>query len=104
MKIKLKWKVEPAPIGPYRSFEERAWPTAYYSNGEFAGYIHCVDEYRPAQVRTGEHAELEVWVNRYDNPGPNVRLKARFKTLAEAKQGLLDFVIKYPLFRPKELQ
>lgn len=41
---KLKWRVDPAPTGPYRSFSKRAWPSADYPNGATAGYIINVDK------------------------------------------------------------
>ncbi len=98
MNIKLKWKVSSEPTGPYRSFQFRGWPTAEFEmNGAMwsAGFIMCEDDYRPARVKTGEHKELEVWFRDWrDNK--NKRLKARFKTLAEAKVGLLDFLQRHP--------
>lgn len=86
--IKLKWTVEPAITGPYRSFFKREWPSADY-NGEHVASIRCKDGYHPNLVKTGEHAELEVWVA-IRKPGKPVwekrRLSKRAATLAEAKE------------------
>lgn len=55
---KIKWKVGEKPTGMYRAFQSREWPTACYVVGDrYAFSISCEDEYRPADVKSGKHAE-----------------------------------------------
>lgn len=63
---KIKWVAQPKPTGPYRSFSQRGWPTGYYKEGsEPAFQIRCVDPYIPRNVKTHDHAELELWIADY---------------------------------------
>lgn len=103
--VKLKWRVEEAPTGPYRSFHKRMWPSADYANGQFAGSIRCEDGYEPRNVKTGNHKPLTVTINDYSdrkNPSWTVRkLKGTFATLPEAKQALADIIARLPHFKPE---
>jgi hypothetical protein len=105
--MKLKWKVGAAPTGPYKSFYKREWPEAMYEDGSAAALITCDDDYRPARVKTGEHAVLAVSIASY----PLVRdpkeagfvwrkLTARFETLDLAKAAAQHFIDTHPDFRP----
>lgn len=106
--VKLKWLVAEPPSGRYRSFEKRAWPTADYAYTDFiAARISCEDPYRQADVKTGDHSELSVYVAQWANPripGQDAwvwrKLKARFATLAEAKAAAEEFLAKNLSFRP----
>ena len=101
-KSKVVWRVSSVPTGMYRSFERRGWPAADYSNGEPAASIHCADDYVPRNVKTGEHAELEVYVVDHSTK-PNWtrrRLKRRCKTLQEAKQLVDKFLEQFPHYAP----
>lgn len=71
--MKYKWKVDPPPIGRYRSFERRGWPTAYYcdENESCAAWIMCEDKYCPADVKTGKHKPLKLHVADYSKPDGN---------------------------------
>lgn len=61
--IKLFWKVSEPPTGRYRSFDVRCWPNAYYGkDGKIAAHITCDDEYRPKNVKSGEHKPLTIFV------------------------------------------
>jgi hypothetical protein len=102
---KLKWRVGDVPTGRYRSFEYRAWPSAEYENGDTAGFISCVEEYIPTNVKTGNHPELSVYIcfRKLTNEEKkkhglvwNRKLAKKFATLAEAKKGLQDFLDKNP--------
>lgn len=105
--MKLKWKVSDVPIGPYRSFQQRAWPQAWYSEtGQLAAAIACEDEYKPANVREGKHAPLKVYVYDYSD-GVQHRicrvLIRQFATLDEAKATAERFLINHPEYAPERI-
>ena len=85
--MKVKWKVSESPSGPFRSFTQRAWPSAEV-NGKAAFTISCADEYVPALVKKGTHAELLLHVAVYDSEGKFKWQKfvKRFSTLTELKK------------------
>ena len=95
--IKLKWIVAPAPTGRYRYFERRSWPHAEYADGSIAGSIYCADDYRPANVKTGNHSELTVRVADYSvTPWKWREVQKTYATLAEAKAALVRVLDKHP--------
>ena len=102
--IKLKWRVGTVPVGRYRSFEKRAWPSADYADGRPAAYIRCECAYHPRMVRDGSHPPLKVIIADYSNPSNKtdncgftwITLKSRCATLAEAKQAVIDILAEYP--------
>lgn len=109
MAKKLRWTVDEAPTGPYRSFSKRAWPRASYGkDGKPAAHIVCVDSYRPANAKSGDHPPLSVHVAKWrDRDGDSQtfdwrRLKAEFATLADAKAAAERFLDAHPEFAPKE--
>lgn len=89
------WKVDHAPTGRYRSFFKRSWPTGWSDRAETypVATIRCADDYRPAKVRTGDHAPLKVDVAIRNDGAAAVdkgafswrTLKGEWKTVAEAK-------------------
>lgn len=100
--IKLTWRVAEAPTGPYRSFVRRGWPSAYLVDGRPAFRITCEDDYTPARVREGQHAELTIgvaaWRSR-EGDSPTFewrRLKRRAATLDEAKRTCAEFCEAHP--------
>lgn len=107
-KLPIRWKVGEAPTGMYRSFHGRAWPMAHWKNERqvVCASIECESNYSAAAVREGTHAELAVRIA--DHGAKPVwewkRLKARFKTLDEAKAGLEEFLLKNPSFWPEDLK
>ncbi len=104
MKLKLKWKVDPIPTGPFASFQQRGWPTAYYPGKDEkpAARIDCSDSYVPTNARAGQHDELKVGIADYTvTPWKWRTLKQRCKTLSEAKRLALHFLTKYPELQPK---
>jgi hypothetical protein len=105
MMVKIKWQVAEAPTGRYRSFYKRGWPTARYKDTDRpALYIECEDSYVPANVKTGNHKELVVLVADYSVEQGTFqwrRLKARFKTLDEAKAAGERFLNAHPEMQPK---
>ncbi len=98
--MKLKWKVAAAPTGPYRSFFKRGWPTAEFSTGQVAAQITCADAYSSKQKT---HGELTVRIADYSSSsGFQWRtLKARAKTLDEAKTLAQQFFQTHPEFAPQ---
>jgi hypothetical protein len=97
-KMKLKWRVEPAPTGPYRSFSKRDWPRAFFADERIAFSIECDDSYDPKRVKDGDHEELKIWVADWSDGSRSFTWKAikqRAGTLAEAKQIAADFLAKY---------
>lgn len=97
-----KWKVDPEPTGPYRSFNKRGWPTAETLDGESIAHIRCKDEYRPANLPTANHAPLHVYIRcKNVNPEKNGawswrKLKGEFKTLVDAKFAVERFFRAHP--------
>lgn len=114
----LKWKVDSAPSGPYRSFQTRSWPhAAYAKSGQVAARLECKDEngvtveYRPANVREGKHPEITVFIAQHFHTAEERavkggftyrRLKGRPKTLGEAKALAESACAAHPDFQPKE--
>lgn len=97
--MKIVWKVADAPTGPYRSFQVRGWPVAFWGEpwkAPVAALITCADDYHPRDVREGNHAPLTITVCHWNHPdeprtAKRFRLKAQAKTLAEAKQLVQKF-------------
>jgi hypothetical protein len=95
----LKWKVDEAPTGRYRSFQSRGWPSAEYKDGRPAAAIYCEDSYEPANARTGKHAPLSVRVADHSvTPWKWRTVKQRFATLQEAKDGITKLLEQFPKF------
>ena len=89
--MKIKWTVQPAPTGQYKSFFKRGWPIAEFENGDLAAVLSCEDGYVPPKVKTGEHAPINItvvlWANATkEKPQPRGTLKARAASLKEAKE------------------
>lgn len=114
--VKLYWKVQPEPTGRYRSFEHRGWPCAYYdkSCGQDVGskpaaFLYCEDDYRPSDVRLGNHKEIKVSILHHTHPerGNSWKvfyLRKRAATLDEAKQMVQEFLEKNPEWMPPEVK
>lgn len=116
-KIKLKWKVGAAPTGRFRSFDSRAWPSAYYDKTDRAAcMITCTESYTPALGRDpapkkfgGGPLELIVRIADYTpiEGGSSWKwrsLTRRFDNLDAAKEAAEKFLNDNAAFRPKELQ
>jgi len=105
---KLKWSVSDKPTGRYRSFERRVWPTACFQSKGVHGFdepgaqILCEDEYRPSDVKAGNHGPLTVMV--VDHSHKPVwawrTLSKRCATLAEAKALVDAFYAQHPEWLP----
>lgn len=106
----LKWRVDAPPVGRYRSFDRRGWPSADYPNGDIAARIECADEYIPANVRAGTHAPLTVYVAAW-RQDPEERkqkgafgwrkLTQQFATLKEATDATNKIVAAHPELHPE---
>ena len=105
--IKLKWKVMPQPTGPYKSFQPRGWPQAYYPDGNIAGTITNTEgqRYSPYMVRDNSHAPLKVIVYDYSEgvqKRKHYSSKNTFATVNDAKDALARIIDQNPHFVPKE--
>lgn len=67
--MKLKWRVSEKPTGPYRSFHQRGWPSAYLPGDRIAFHLTCETEYIPTLVREGKHAAIGIRVARWFERG-----------------------------------
>lgn len=91
--MKIYWRVGEKPTGPYRSFQTRSWPTAYYEDGKVAFQIY------PAVPKTSYDPsikETEILIVSVADYVGNVftwrRLKARPFGLTQAKKLAQEFV------------
>jgi len=97
--MKIKWEVSPAPTGPYRSFQKRSWPVGMFNDNKQRVLLRCADEYVPARVKTGDHAEIEVWLDLWNGEKTKlVRMTNRCATLQEAKAQASDFLDRRPQY------
>ena len=104
-KKELKWSVQPAPTGKWKAFHHRGWPTADYTGTDtLAVVLICEDDYRPANVKTGRHAPIQIKIADFSR-GTRVWRKVlkEAKTLEEAKAIAEEAVKNYPDFKPKAL-
>lgn len=104
--MKIKWTVQPAPTGQFKSFAWRGWPIAEFENGDLAAVLSCEDDYVPLKVKTGEHAPIKVIVVLWGNatkekPQPRGTLKARAASLKEAKELVMRFYDANPQHIPQ---
>ena len=108
---KIRWKVEAAPTGQYRSFERRGWPGASYANGDAAVMIRCEDDYVPSLVREGKHAPLSVYVSHWSvTPEEKAKrggfvwrkLKSTYPTLKEAQAAAAKVIDEHPELHPEQ--
>lgn len=106
--MKIQWRVDPSPVGRYKSFQKRKWPTAWYSDvWKPMAFIRCEDSYEPSNVKLGDHAPLTVVLCHHRHPQAGnswklLRMKKRFENLAEAKIAVQDFLDAHPEFAPRE--
>jgi hypothetical protein len=85
MKNQIKWLVEEAPTGRYRSFHRRGWPTAKHKiTGRTLFSIGCEDDYINGKPPHGL-LSLRVAKSNENDSWDWVVLKRKFETLAELK-------------------
>lgn len=106
--MKIKWKVQEAPTGRYRSFHHRGWPIAEFENGSYAATLYCVDDYIPRRVKQGDHAPLVITVALHGKTVEGhglitASLKKRAETLIEAKALVAAFYKAHPEHVPNAL-
>lgn len=106
--MKIRWEVGAAPTGPYRSFQRRAWPSAYYEGDKPAAWITCVDDYYPPNAKAGTHNPLNLYVADYsvrsaggNCPWTRKHVIGTFATLAAAKAAFASLILKHPELMPK---
>lgn len=97
-KIKLTWRVGAAPVGQYRSFERRAWPSASYKNGTCAAFLSHEESYEPSLHKDAVDLNIKLhiaqWIQKEDGSWAfkwRVMSK-RASTIKEAKQIAEDFL------------
>lgn len=103
MERKIVWKVGDKPVGRYRSFEKRPWPTAYWDNvnGPCAAMITCADSYEPCEVKKGNHGPLTLRIARYKGEQWDwATARVTYNTLEEAKKAAYSILSKYPHIHP----
>lgn len=105
--MKIKWKVQEAPTGPYKSFHRRGWPLANFEDGSYAATLHCDDYYAPSRVRNGVHSPIKVTVALHGRKEEGkglitAQLKQTAETLGEAKSMVREFYKKYPEHMPNK--
>lgn len=102
--MKIKWKVSSTPVGRYRSFERRAWPTAWIGDSILAS-ITCADDYSASRSREGRHAPLALFLYDYSKGVQNRSMRKAIRsyaTLDEAKAALPKLLDLHPEFIPVE--
>lgn len=108
--MKLKWEIQAAATGPYRSFFKRGWPTATFAGTtHMAARFECEDSYSHRQAKNATHEPLTVMIADYRRTehGGSWKwrtLKERALTLDAAKQMAVEALIKHTEFLPPELQ
>ena len=104
MTVKIKWEVSPAPTGRYKSFQRRGWPVGRLDAGNSV-ILFCKDTYVPANIKTGNHSEItvmvDVWNDAYGNL-KRVTLKKSAATLKEAKEVAASFFNANPQYIAKQ--
>lgn len=104
-KTKYKWKVSPPPVGKYKSFQFRPWPTAEYPNGQLQALIQCADQYDPVRNRTGKHKPLTLLVFNYTDgrqKRKTMRITMSYPTIDDCKLKLEDLLQQFPNWVPEE--
>lgn len=106
--LKIKWVVDPAPTGPYRSFQKRGWPNAHYvetSDEKPCAAIYCEDNYYPRDAKSGNHKELTLRIMDWSGEYPKWRTyETKFKTLHDVKIALPLILDKFQGVIPRELK
>ncbi|WP_414611798.1 hypothetical protein [Stenotrophomonas muris] len=108
----LKWRVQPAPTGRWKSFEKRGWPTADFAGTDIcAARIDCDDSYNPRNAKEFLHSPLSVYVAKYNHDRSNgqgafnwVRIKRTFSSVTEAKDAAAEAIRQHPEFMPVQLK
>ncbi len=102
--LKIVWRVQPKPTGPYGAFSFRNWPMAEVG-GETAFRIICEDDYIPRDAKAGTHKPLRVNVAQYSTTPEQHKkhgawrwrlLKGECATLPEAKRLAQRFLDAHP--------
>ena len=94
--MKLYWRVSEPHTGRYRSFHDRAWPTAYFDKEHTLSAVRltCDDSYVPALVREGKHAPIRISIADYSGTDGRFKWKRLIRvavTLEEAKELAAQF-------------
>jgi hypothetical protein len=97
--VKIKWKVQEAPTGRFKSFHYRGWPLAETETGDVVFGVDCKDDYVPAKVKSGNHEPLRLRVAVRNNREVGfdwATLKRDFATLSELKEAAKEFATRRP--------
>lgn len=107
MSVQLVWRVSDVPSGPFRGFQKRAWPMAYFKGTDNAAVmLGCDQAYRPKDVADGTHPPLTVYIAQYNLPPGKGSFRWRklvttYTTLDDAKKAAVIAFDKHPQFIPK---
>lgn len=107
-KIKLKWKVQPAPTGLYRTFSNRPWPWAYFDkeNDFVAARIDHVDreDYSAYRAKSDSQRLIVTAAVYVDGNWRWQRIKKVAKSYAEAKEIANEFFSQNRDLMPEEFR
>jgi len=106
MTIKIKWKVDPLPVGRYSSFQRRGWPAAEYADGRICAAVHCEDEYTAKRANGIEpHKSLVLRFADYSTtPWKWRKFSSTFFSLSQIKMFLPKFFERHPEYLPEDLR
>jgi len=100
MAVKIKWEVNPAPTGRFRSFQRRGWPVGMLTTNQRV-LLSCEDDYVPAKVKAGDHRPIKISVdiaNPLTGATSLVDLKKQAATMTDAKAIAADFFDRNPQY------
>jgi len=102
--MNIKWVAADKPVGAYKTFAKRDWPTAYFKNEQenIAAMLVCDDDYVSSKVEPKK--PIFVKLPFYHSPEDRKTkgaftwqtFKVPYKTLKEAKDGAIALMAKYP--------
>lgn len=98
-----KWRVQPAPTGPYRSFETRGWPQLFASDETLLATILGPSDYT-AQEAKRDDLVLTVRIYDYSQGAQNRKTrisKQTFRTMQEAKNLVARMFARHPDWLPE---
>ncbi len=103
---KIRWRLGEMPTGRYKSFSNRAWPSAYYSGTGRAAVRLCSDiGYSASRVKNQQHGPIDIYIAVYAKTEEARRERGAFswwkmskpaETLEEAKRRAQEYLDENP--------